>query len=75
VADLNAEVSQLFVSDLVSFDANYGNTSFVLTANPLPTADGIRIAVLQVRYYQEVGGKMFLFNEQKEQGLEIVGVY
>lgn len=74
-ADLNAEVSKLFVSDVVSIDANYGNTSFVLTPEPLPTADGVRIAVLQVRYYQEVGGKVFLFNELKEQGLEIVGVY
>ncbi|WP_293892814.1 hypothetical protein [Flavobacterium sp.] len=64
-----------FTSAIISIDANSSSTSFTLTPHPLPTVDGVRIAVLQVRYYQEVNGEMFLLNELKEQEVEVVGVY
>lgn len=67
--------SQFFASSTVTIDARFSATGFVLTPESLPTGNAMRIAVLQVRYYQEVNGEVFLFNELATQGVEVVGVY
>jgi hypothetical protein len=50
-------------------------TPITLTPESLPSGTGICFAVLQVRYFQEVNGSRFLFNDLNAQGLDIVGVY
>lgn len=74
IVDFEAGTSTFFKSPIVQLDAAYDGSDFTLNPESLPIGDGIRIAVLQVRYYQEVNGKVFLLNELKEQGVEVVGV-
>ena len=75
VADFDAETSMLFKSNVIFIDINFSVPSFTLTPDSLPSGSGTRISVLQVRYYQEVNGKVFLFYELGEQGVAVLGVY
>ena len=56
-------------------DPTTPSTPITLTPEPLPTDTGVRFAVLQVRYYQEVNGSRFLLNDLNAHGIDIVGVY
>lgn len=75
VVDFDSGTAAFFKSNTVQIDTQYVDTDFVLTPEPLPDGMGVRIAVLQVRHYQEVNGTKYLFKELSQQGLEVVGVY
>ncbi len=62
-------------SPIVTLDPTSSNSTISLTPTSLPSGDGLRIAVLQVRYYQTVNGVSVLLHELDAQALEIVGVY
>jgi hypothetical protein len=74
-ADFEARTWKFFSSPALSIDADFNATTHTLTPTALPTGNGVGIAVLQVRFYQEVNGKQFLLNDLGAQGLEFVGVY
>lgn len=74
VADFEQGTTAFFKSTAVQLHAQNA-ADFVVTPEPLPVGTGVRIAVLQVRYYQEVNGTIYLFQELSQQGLEVVGVY
>ena len=75
VADFENDTTAFFKSDAVQITPEFPDTDVVLTPEPLPVGTGVRIAVLQLRYYQEVNGVTYLFKELSQQGLEVVGVY
>jgi hypothetical protein len=62
-------------SPIVALDPTSTDTTLTLTPTSLPSGDSLRIAVLQVRYFQTVNGVSVLLHELDAQALEIVGVY
>ena len=74
-ADFADDTSTFYRSEPVYVAATFVDNTVTLVPTSLPTEAGLRIAVLQLRYYQEVNGRLFLFNELAAQGLEVVGVY
>lgn len=73
--DFTDETHKFYCSDAILLNSSFEGTTLTLTPNTLPPDDGVRLAVLQVRYYQEINGERFLFNDLVMQGLEFVGVY
>lgn len=73
--DFTAETHKFYKSDAIIVNNSFDGTTLTLTLNSLPTDDGVCLAVLQVRYYQEINGERFLFNDLNVQGLEFVGVW
>jgi hypothetical protein len=58
----------------VFLNVSFVGSNFTLVADPLPIDGGIRIAIVQVRFYQELHGEKYFLQELGMQGLEIVGV-
>lgn len=68
--------TQAFFSSTPLFIArDFSGDDVTLIPETLPSGNGVRIAVLQVRYYQEVNGERFLLKDLGMQGLEVVRVY
>lgn len=74
-ADFAQETYELYSSPTLLLDTAFTDPSITLTPTALPSGDGVRIAVLQVRYYQEVNGTPLLLHDLEAQALEVVGVY
>ncbi|MGB3342868.1 MAG: hypothetical protein WBA61_03065 [Aequorivita sp.] len=54
-------------------DKSYAGTSFNLNVD-LPEIPGTAIAVLGIKFYQEVAGTYYLFRDAKAVGVDIIGV-
>ena len=54
-------------------DRNYGATSFEMTTD-LPEVDGTPMAVLGMKFYQEVDSTYYLFKSANAVGVEVLGV-
>jgi hypothetical protein len=73
--DFENEVPAFYKSEPLRLDAAFTATTFSLTPVVIPTGTEIKIAVLQVQYYQEVNGAVYLFKELGLQGLEVLEVF
>lgn len=72
--DFESLTSTLYSSDPLFIDADSLTTDFILNLTEPPIASGTRIAVLGLRFYQEVDGELYVFNEERSVGLEVLGV-
>lgn len=64
---------QLKTSAPLYFDEGYGASSFQIPVD-LPDVGGIAMAVLGMKFYQEVDGTFYLFRSANAVGFEILGV-
>lgn len=64
---------QLKTSVPFYIDQNYGGSSFQMNVD-LPEVDGVSIAVLGMKFYQEVDGTFYLFRNANSVGVEVLGV-
>lgn len=71
--DFTTLTFKLMMSTPLYIDRAYAATSFELDVAD-PSVAGLRIAVLGLRYYQEVEGTYYLFKSANAVGLEILGV-
>lgn len=76
VLDFNFETFayQLHLASRLVLAKNDINTSLSLTPTSLPTGLGVQLAVLGIRYYQEIDGVMYLLNAQDGVGIGVVGI-
>jgi len=66
--------STLYKSDAFFMNSDFTDTTFTLDLTEAPTAAGVQIAVLGLRFYQEVEGELYVFNGERTVGLEVLGV-
>ncbi|MEO5790235.1 hypothetical protein, partial [Gelidibacter sp.] len=74
--DFNFETMeyQLHMADPQMLPKDFADTTLSMTPRSFPTGLGIQLAVLGIRYYQEVDGVMYLLHAQNGVGIEVVGV-
>lgn len=72
--DFDTLESTLYQSDDFIMNKNFTENTFTLELNELPTAAGVKIAVLGLQFYQEVEGELYPFNTQQAIGVSILGV-
>lgn len=76
VLDFNFETLEyaLHMADGQMLPKDFAGTRLSMTSTSLPTGLGIQLAVLGIRYYQEVDGAMYLLHAQNGVGIAVVSI-
>lgn len=76
VLDFNFEtlIFDLHLADRLVLSKTDARNHLNLTPNSLPTGIGVLLAVVGVRYYQELDGDLYLLNGEHGVGFSVVGV-
>ncbi|WP_417238100.1 hypothetical protein [Bizionia sp.] len=76
ILDFNFETldSALHLATPLVLAKDFTGTSLSLTPNSVPSGLGLQLAVLGVRYYQEVDGLMYLLHATNGVGIGVLGV-
>ena len=76
VLDFNFETMayQLHMADPQMLPKDFAGTSLSIMPSTLPAGLGIQLAILGIRYFQEVDGEMYVLHAQNGVGIGVVAV-
>lgn len=77
VLDFNFEtlVFDMHLADVQLLSRTATDSSLTFVPNSLPVGTGVLLAVVGVRYYQEIDGELYVLNSEKGVGIEVLQVW
>ena len=71
--DFDSFEHTLYESAVFYMDSSFVSNSILLELTTPPSTNGVQIAVLGLRFYQEVENELYAFNSEDSVGFEVVG--